>query len=316
MHLPRRSLLTTAIALGLIGSLGSIALARTPDTVPGPVAKGFQPSSLAFFDADHGIVAGTIVCPTCAKHRTSAISTTADGGHTWSSPTTFGPASASGVTVVPGGLDAWALVGRRLEHSGDRGMTWSILPGAGVSDPSFASSTDGWAIQRTTVSSRVVATSDGGATWDAAPQPCRHAARDAIFVNRTSVDDGWAVCGGDAAAGSRIQVVWKTTDGGVTWTREFHGLAPEPTGYRFLDDGRGWRWHSAFADLFRTIDGGTTWHDIGPVGNVFVADVWFVSDAHGFAIVRRENGSTKLLTSTDAGVSWSGVARFPTRLPV
>ena len=311
MHLPRRSLLATAIALCLVGSLGSLAVARTPDAPPNPVTNGFQPSSLAFFDADHGIVAGTIVCPTCTKHRTAAISTTADGGHTWSSPTTFGPAAASGVTVVPGGLDAWALVGTRLEHSGDGGTTWSILPDAGVSDPSFATATDGWAIRRTAVSSRVVATSDGGATWDAAPQPCRHTAIDAIFVTRTSVDDGWVVCGGSAGAGSIVQVVWRTTDGGTTWTRGFHGVAPGPVGYRFLDDGHGWRWHYNFADLFRTTDGGSTWHDLGSVGNVFVADVWFVSDANGFAIVRRGNGSSRLLTSTDGGASWSGVARFP-----
>jgi photosystem II stability/assembly factor-like uncharacterized protein len=316
MHLQRRSMLTTAItiamALGLIGSPGSIALARTPDMQPNPVASGFQPSSLAFFDVDHGIVAGTIVCPTCTKHRTSAISTTADGGYTWSSPTTFGPASAGGVTVVPGGLDAWALVGKRLEHSGDGGTTWSIIPDAGVSGPSFATSADGWAIRRTSVSSRVVMSSDGGATWAAAPQPCHHAALDALFVDRTSVADGWVVCGGGAAAGSRLQVVWKTTDGGTTWARESHGLAPEPIGYRFLDDGRGWRWHAAFADLFHTTDGGKTWHDIGSVGNVFVADLWFVSDANGFAITRRGNGSSELLSSTDAGASWSGVARFPT----
>ncbi|MGH2596976.1 MAG: hypothetical protein ACRDH7_13570, partial [Actinomycetota bacterium] len=152
MHLPRRSLLITAIALCLVVSFVPLASARTPDAIANPVTSGLQPRSLAFFDADHGIVAGTIVCPTCTKHRTAAISTTADGGFTWSSPTTFGPPAASGVTVAPGGSDAWALVGRRLEHSGDGGTTWSILPKAGVSDPSFATAMDGWAIRRATVS--------------------------------------------------------------------------------------------------------------------------------------------------------------------
>ena len=311
MQLPRRSLLTTALALCLVGSLGSLAIARTPDTLPNPVRNGFQPRSLAFFDGDHGIVAGTIICPTCTRRRTAAISTTEDGGHTWSEPTTFGSAAASGVAVVPGGLDAWALVGHRLEHSGDGGATWSVLPKAGVSGPSFATATSGWGIRRTTVASVLLVTSDGGATWGTGPDPCHPGARDAIFVTRTTIDDGWVVCGGGAAAGSSAQVVWKTTDGGTTWTRGFHGVAPGPVGYRFLDDGHGWRWHYNFADLFRTTDGGRTWHDLGPVGDVFVADVWFVSDAHGFAIVRRGNGSSRLLTSTDSGASWSGVARFP-----
>jgi photosystem II stability/assembly factor-like uncharacterized protein len=314
MNRSRRALLTTAIAASLVWSLGPLAVARAPGTPSNPVAPGFQPRSLAFFDADHGIVAGAIVCPTCTKRRTAAISSTADGGHTWSPPTTFGPATASGVTVVPGGLDAWALVGTRLEHSGDGGTTWSILPNASVSDPSFATALSGWAIRRSTVSLSVVSTSDGGVTWSAGPDPCRNAARDAVFVSRTSMDDGWVVCGGGAAAGSRIQVVWRTTDGGTTWTRKFHGLAPEPVGYRFLDDGHGWRWHYDFAHLFRSTDGGRTWHDLGPVvgGDVLlVADVWFVSDPSGFAIVERGNGSSRLLASIDGGATWSGVALFP-----
>ncbi|MGZ4108654.1 MAG: hypothetical protein ACXVP7_03095 [Actinomycetota bacterium] len=311
MHLPRRSLLTTAIVLGLIASFGSPAVARSPAAPPNPVATGFQPLSLAFSDADHGIVGGTIVCSTCAKHRTAAISTTADGGMTWSTPTTFRSAAASGLTVVPGGMDAWALVGTRLGHSVDGGTTWSILPKAGVTDPSFATATDGWAIRRTTVTTSVVETSDGGTTWNAGPAPCKHSARNAIFLTRTTTDDGWVVCGGSAAAGSLVQVVWKTTDGGTTWTREFHGIAPGPVGYRFLDDGHGWRWHYNFADIFRSTDSGLTWHDLGSVGNVFVADVWFVSDTNGFAIVRKSNGSSRLMKSADGGATWSGVVPFP-----
>jgi photosystem II stability/assembly factor-like uncharacterized protein len=212
---------------------------------------------------------------------------------------------------VPGGMDAWALVGTRLQHSGDGGTTWSILPRAGVSDPSFATATNGWAIRRTTVSSALVETSDGGATWNAGSTPCHPGASTPLFVTRTTINDVWVVCGGGAAAGSLVQVVWKTIDGGTTWTRGFHGVAPGPVGYRFLDDGHGWRWHYNFADIFRTTDGGGTWHDLGPVGNVLVADVWFVSDANGFAIVGRGNGSSRLITSTDGGASWSGVARFP-----
>jgi photosystem II stability/assembly factor-like uncharacterized protein len=277
------------------------------------VANGFRPLSTAFFDADHGLAAGTIVCPTCAKRRTAAISTTADGGQTWSTPTTFHAALARSVTVVPGGVDAWALVGTRLQHSDDGGTTWSILPRAGVSDPTFGTAMDGWAIRRATVFSRVVVTSDGGVTWSAGPAPCRPGARAAIFVTRTSIDDGWVVCGGDAAAGSLRQVVWRTTDGGATWTRGFHGVAPSAVGYHFLDDGHGWRWHYNFADLFRSTDGGSTWNDLGSVsgGNVLVEDVWFISDANGFAVVLRSNGSSQLLTSADGGSSWSGVVGFP-----
>ncbi len=311
MHLPRRSVLVTTIALCLVAMGGSLAAARIPAPPSNPVADGFRARSVAFFDADHGIVTGTIVCHTCAKRRTAAISTTADGGHTWSAPVTFGPAVASGATVVLGGTDAWALVGKRLTHSGDGGTTWSILPRSGVSDPSFADAMSGWAIRRTAASTAVVATSDGGATWTASPAPCRRGAKTPLFVTRATTDDGWVVCGGNPGAGSLLQVVWRTTDGGTTWTRESHAVAPGAVGYRFLDDGYGWRWHYNFADLFRTTDGGATWNDLGSIGNGYVADVWFISDTNGFTIVERGNGSSRLMASTDGGASWSGVVRFP-----
>ena len=80
MHLPRRSTLATLIVLCLVGVPGPFAMARTPVAASNPVADGFRPLSTAFFDMDHGVVAGSIVCPTCAKRRTAAISTTADGG--------------------------------------------------------------------------------------------------------------------------------------------------------------------------------------------------------------------------------------------
>jgi hypothetical protein len=177
IRLPRRSVLVTAIALWLVGALGPLAVARTATVAPAnPVATGFQPASMAFFDADHGIVGGTILCPTCIKHRTGAISTTADGGHTWSAPTTFLSAAATGLTVVPGGLDAWALVGTRLEHSSDRGATWSFRSNVGVTDPSFATATTGSGIRRTTVASTVVESLDGGATWNAGPAPATRCA--------------------------------------------------------------------------------------------------------------------------------------------
>ena len=293
--------------------LGPFAMARTPVATSNPVANGFRPLSTAFFDADHGVVAGTIVCPTCAKHRTAAISTTADGGQTWSTPTTFHAALARSVTVVPGGVDAWAQVGTRLQHSSDGGSTWSILPKAGVSDPSFGTAMDGWAIRRATVFS--TGRGDVGRRRHLergpGPVPARGRERPSSSRARRSTTAGSSA----AAMPPRDRCgrsCGRTTDGGTTWTRGFHGVAPSAVGYDFLDDGHGWRWHYNFADLFRSTDGGSTWNDLGPVsgGNVLVEDVWFVSDANGFAVVLRSNDSSRLLTSDDGGSSWAGVVGF------
>ena len=314
IHVPRRSVLAPRSRYGW-SERSAHSRSRGPQ--PSRLRTRWRPgSSRPRWRSSTRITASwgaPIVCPTCIKHRTGAISTTADGGHTWSAPTTFLSAAATGLTVVPGGLDAWALVGTRLEHSSDGGATWSFRSNVGVTDPSFATATTGWAIRRTTVASTVVESLDGGATWNAGPAPCHPGARDALFVTRTTINDGWVVCGGQGAAGSLRQVVWKTTDGGMTWTRGFHGVAPSAVGYRFLDDGFGWRWHFNFADIFRSTDGGTTWHDLGAVtgGNVLVEDVWFISDTDGFALVRRANDSRRLVTSSDGGATWSGVVAFP-----
>ena len=219
MHLPRRSVLAIAIALCSVWVSSSLAAALTPVPPSNPVADGFRARSVAFFDADHGIVTGTIVCHACAKRRTAAISTTADGGRTWSAPVTFGPAVAGEATVVLGGVDAWALIGQRLAHSGDGGTTW-------IDPPEYSAS-------RIELRRRDVRVGD--------PPVPRFDERRLDIGRRGHVDAGsgsvparsegpavrhprdhprrLTVCGGNPAAGSLLQAVWRTTDGGTSWTR-------------------------------------------------------------------------------------------------
>ena len=313
MHMPRRSMLATLIVVCLIGMPGPFAMARTPVAASNPVANGFRPLSTAFFDADHGVVAGTIVCPTCAKHRTAAISTTADGGQTWSAPTTFHAALARSVTVVPGGVDAWAQVGTRLQHSNDGGSTWSILPKAGVSDPSFGTATDGWALRRATVFSTVVATVGRRRHLERrpGPVPARGAERPSSSCARRSTTAGSSAgvtpqrdrCGrscGRRSTGARRGRAASTAS----------HRAPSGTTSSTTVTAGGGTTTSPTSSARRTA--GTTWNDLGAVsgGNVLVEDVWFVSDTNGFAVVLRSNDSSRLLTSDDGGSSWTGVVGF------
>ena len=314
MHLPRRSRAHHRDRALPGRDARSDRTRAEPRSVTNPVADGFQPRAVAFFDAGHGIIAGSIVCPTCAKHRTAAVSTTADGGHTWGTPVTFharrrerghGGARRHGC-VGAGGHEDPAQWRRRDDvvaasrHRRDRRELRHR--DARLGDPSDERVTDNRGVggrrQRVERGSHAV------------PAGCG----DPVFVTRTTTEHGWAVCGGDAAAGSLRQVVWKTVDGGATWTRGFHGVAPGPAGYRFLDDGHGWRWHYVFADIFRSTDGGTTWNDLGSAGNVVVVDLWFVSDTHGFAVMQLPNGASRLRSSADGGTTWSGVATSPGEL--
>lgn len=316
MHLSRRSVSVLAIALTFVGVSASAVVRGEafPAIAPNPVVSGFEPRSVVFTGSDRGAVAGTIVCRSCTRRRTAAIASTADGGATWSSPITFGSRVATDLVAARGTDEMWASVGRRLAHSSDGGTTWSLLPRSSVVYPSFATADEGWGIRpRWNREPAVMETSDGGTSWQRGPNPCRPGARSPIRVDRVTADHGWVVCGGQGAAGSLVQVVWETTDGGATWTRRSHRLAPTPIGYQFLDDGRGWRWLANSPDLYRTTDGGSTWSDLGPVAGreMLSADVWFVSDAEGFALAQRPNEASMLVGTTDGGDTWAKIVAFP-----
>jgi photosystem II stability/assembly factor-like uncharacterized protein len=122
----------------------------------------FEPQSLAFWDARHGLVQGFEL----AGERREAVWLTADGGRTWRT-VKRGP-GPYWIAAVRGGRDGWIALPGALLHSGDRGRTWSTFSQARVRSPSFATATDGWAISRL----GLVATHDGGVTWRALPQPC------------------------------------------------------------------------------------------------------------------------------------------------
>lgn len=306
------------IALTFVAAIPVPAATRaeaSPSTAPNPVAIGFVPRSVVFTSPDRWTLGGAILCRSCARRRTAAIASTTDGGATWSPPVTLGGRVATDLVAAPGTDELWASVGRRLAHSADGGTTWTLLPRSIVASPSFATADAGWGIRpRWHRVPGVTTTSDGGTSWRPGPNPCRSGARSPIRVERATADHGWVVCGGQGAAGSLVQVVWETTDGGATWTRRSHGLSPQPIGYRFLDDGRGWRWLANSPDLYRTTDGGSTWTDLGPVAGreMLTADVWFVSDAEGLALVQRPNEASMLVATTDGGDTWAPVLAFPT----
>lgn len=319
----RRLLLLLPIALVLLGStLGpSAARVSAGPTAPNPVDPGFLPRSIAFVDANRGVVAGTIVCRTCARTRTAAIAVTADGGRTWGAPITFARAAATDLTWATGTTNVWTTIGSagggirsRLATSSDGGATWSLLPSTGIWNASFATADLGWALTNGPGGTLGVArTSDGGMSWDRLRKPCRGRAPSASSVSRTTADHGWVVCIGEGAAGSALQAIWETADGGSTWQRRSRRFTIAPRGYQFLDDGRGWRWHDVTSQLFGTADGGRTWRDLGAIVSreVHVDDVWFVSNGNGFAIVDLPRGSLRLVSTPDGGRTWSTVTTFP-----
>src|SRR2546422_186348 len=161
-----RRLITIATSLACTGlvSLG-IADARPIAARSYPVTNGFVPATTAFWDAGAGLIGGTV------KSKTGAVEITHDGGKTWAvSYRSKKPVSE--VIVGPGLIDAWAIAGRRLLHTGDAGVSWQSLGQVGAMRVSFASTDDGWAIRSAAAGAVLTKTSDGGTTWTAVPTPC------------------------------------------------------------------------------------------------------------------------------------------------
>lgn len=127
---------------------------------------------------------------------------------------------------------------------------------------------------------------------------------------------GWVVCQGGGAGMVMPKQIYRTQDGGASWSliskRQFGtetpvagvGLAPSATALDiiFQDDMRGWMIvGSAGAGLHRTADGGYTWDAIEELGNdLGRVLVTFTEDSD--IVVRTQRGDW---ISHDDGASWS-----------
>jgi hypothetical protein len=166
----------------------------------------------------------------------------------------------------------------------------------------------------------VVRTVDGGATWQLKTAP------DATFnmYGLDAIDSSTAWVMGTAASvgvtgDSRI---WKTTNGGATWTEQLKIADSWADGVRFLDANNG----VAIGDpaaatkskmtIFTTSNGGTTWTLIPGAGNPSVDSVadevgitngldiaagsfWFITYGNTNAI------DPRVFKSTDKGLTWT-----------
>jgi len=174
-------------------------------------------------------------------------------------------------------------------------------------------------------------TRDGGLTWSTTNLPFDSARY--FFMNPY---DGYALVDLGAGAGSQYVALYRTVDGGVSWSEVFTHEPGESRslpgsgikhGITFLDETHGWIGGSIPMEdhfyLYVTEDGGATWAqetDIplpDPYAGSFL-EIWqpvFVNDAVGYLPVRAlgPEGETHLLIyrSEDRGASWSFQGALP-----
>jgi photosystem II stability/assembly factor-like uncharacterized protein len=314
-----------------------------------------SPAQLEFADATHGYLWGGSPSATGAV----ALWVTSDGGRSWTRAP-VGPV-VSDVSAI--GPDVWAVVGTcpisatthgapcavTVAVSGDNGITWSPTPtGPPVSENSglsvddqdieLARITPARAYVLTfaaagpltgTPAGRLAYTADGGATWQARRDPCPAGFAAGEQIAASGTDDLWLVCASQASAGSQAKALYRSHDGGATWTlasaanvRVLSGgvtlrapgtlpaqgyVSPYSLGHdnlAVLTPSVAWLFPDR-TGVFRTNDGGRSWRRVVPLARAGLVvgasgNVVFVDATHGWVC---ETGAG--LWRTTDGTTWT-----------
>ena len=131
-------------------------------------------------------------------------------------------------------------------------------------------------------------TDDGGASWNEVLSTTGFL-RDGFFLDATT---GWVV-------GTHI---WKTTDGGVTFVKQFHNTSGSVlNGVSFSDAQNGWAvgWYNT---VLRTTNGGQTWTP--QTTSAPPQTVWFGVSAVGPLTGWLAGTNEKVVRTLDGGQSW------------
>jgi len=225
-----------------------------------------------------------------------------DAGDTWSELTSpVETADWYGVAFA-NRTDGWVVGDSgKIYHTTDAGDNWSPQTSSTTETLYSASCYTGsycWAVGANGV---LVSTTNGGLNWSYQQLVSGATLDDVSFVDEHT---GWVV-GWNYPASTTTPVVYKTTDGGSSWTDQSAniiaaGLTTEARGVQFLSTSLGYI--VGYDRLYRTTNGGGTFIQSG-IGDwqrdIFAVDGTYLWAAGEWGSVDR---------STNGGVSWSSVA--------
>ncbi|HHY38989.1 MAG TPA: hypothetical protein GX507_08715 [Clostridia bacterium] len=226
-------------------------------------------------------------------------------------------------------------------RTSDGGAAWTdvtpeIPDGASIGPAEFLDADTGWfvASKEDAPSVEVFRTVDGGRTWKGVTLDAGEAITGVVSLDFPDAEHGWILLAHGAGMGSEAVSIYKTADGGASWSlasrtdpqssREgglpFGGIK---TGLSFADHKRGWLTgvdHSDKIWLYETLDGGETWEKVRlPVPEGYSTDGGsasthppvFFDGQDGFLPVRfgGENPPVTVFYATsDGGKAWHPTA--------
>ena len=276
------------------------------------------------------------VSSTACVATTGGISTTSDGGTTWTAASVPNGVTSLDAVSCSTSSTCTAVGGESIIASTDGGATWSIQ-----STPSGVAGLSGVACSSsstcTAVGAGIAATTDGGSTWDAqsvptgqnglvslsCPSTADCTAVEGDTVART-VDGGSVWTDQTVASANLIAVscpttevcfavgagVWVTTDGGISWspTGSLPGIGGDFRGISCTSVEHCVVVSFSFGDIYATDDGGSTWTAQVPPAvnqNGYLA----VSCGTSLTCVAVGIGVGTPTYTTDGGATWhAGVA--------
>ena len=269
----------------------------------GAAMTSFEPTWLTrrgsptLYDADFGSssVGWVVGRPTLAADP-PVLRRTTDGGTTWSAQTPCTGATQLSGTHAFSATDA-LVAGNVLCRTTNGGTTWSAVSTPSAPCAAIDGSAGSDTVYMACGSGRVMRSDDRGATWVSVNAPTSHgfhyiAVQDALTAY---------VAASTTIAGDRATYVWRTTDGGATWSStHIMTLTGQYTGWTTIDVsptgtiiGTGW----GGMGVWRSTDVGASFTKVANFnfhGSASIGTTWLGS-AYDLSTYR----------STDDGFTWS-----------
>jgi photosystem II stability/assembly factor-like uncharacterized protein len=192
----------------------------------------------------------------------------------------------------------WIAGYENIYKTTDGGFNWAQQywnQGYDINTLFFLNEQNGWALARDlfTNPTIILRTTDGG-YWEEYPQSNIPDLQSIYF---TSSSIGFAA-GTDGLLSGNEGYIWKSTNGGITWSNNFTGNYFYDV--NFIDAQTG---YTIGIDILKTTNAGISWNNVLPNGGV--SSISLIGQNYGWAV----GGAGSILKTTNAGQDWIVLAQ-------